>query len=139
MNASCEYALVLLAEAAKRHEIGGFAAGAKIARESGLRIHFMRLVASDLIKAGILTSYRGAHGGYRLAKSPKEISLFDVSSLFRSKPRQARAESAGVLAKIREELDASRNAQLAYLQGRTLADLVSVEAEESDVRNGAME
>ncbi|MGQ0554086.1 MAG: RrF2 family transcriptional regulator [Planctomycetota bacterium] len=46
--------------------------------------HLPKPVVANLLKefgrAGLLTSRRGLHGGYRLARDPKEISLLDVLS-----------------------------------------------------------
>ena len=39
---------------------------------------FAYKVLKKLDKAGIVKSYRGASGGYRLAKSPDSISLLDI-------------------------------------------------------------
>jgi Rrf2 family protein len=46
------------------------------------RYHMPRPVVANLLKefskAGLLESRRGPHGGYRLARSPTEISLLEV-------------------------------------------------------------
>lgn len=39
---------------------------------------FLESILRDLKKAGILTSYRGATGGYQLAKDPEQILVSDV-------------------------------------------------------------
>ena len=38
----------------------------------------------DLVPGGLLQSARGPSGGFRLAKSPKDISLYDVLARFES-------------------------------------------------------
>lgn len=35
-------------------------------------------VLSSLVKAGLLESHRGAHGGVRLARAPREITLLEI-------------------------------------------------------------
>nr|WP_204988200.1 Rrf2 family transcriptional regulator [Sporohalobacter salinus] len=39
---------------------------------------FLLKICRKLIKAGIIESYRGKHGGYKLAKKPEKITLKDV-------------------------------------------------------------
>lgn len=53
-----------------------------IAKEEHLPAPFLAKLLRTLAEARILTSNRGPGGGYRLAKSPDEISLQDVAVLF---------------------------------------------------------
>jgi Rrf2 family protein len=39
---------------------------------------FLEKIIQDLIRAGIVRSHRGAHGGYTLARSPDRVSFRDV-------------------------------------------------------------
>lgn len=39
---------------------------------------FLEKIIQDLIRARIVHSHRGAHGGYTLARSPNEVSFRDV-------------------------------------------------------------
>ncbi|MEA2031897.1 MAG: Rrf2 family transcriptional regulator [candidate division Zixibacteria bacterium] len=39
---------------------------------------FLAKILKDLTRAGILVSFQGAQGGYRLAKPPREITFLDV-------------------------------------------------------------
>ncbi len=41
---------------------------------------YLRQIASKLEKSNIVKSKRGASGGYELAKSPAEISVFDIAA-----------------------------------------------------------
>ena len=49
-----------------------------ISRLSDISLPFLRQIALDLKRAGLLTSAEGKNGVYQLAKDPKEISLGDV-------------------------------------------------------------
>lgn len=49
-----------------------------IAKTTDISLPFLRQIALDLRRAGLLTSLEGKNGGYQLAKSPKKISLGDV-------------------------------------------------------------
>ena len=56
----------------KLASIGAVAKSQKIPRE------FLAKILKDLTWAGILVSYQGVTGGYRLSRPPKEISFLDV-------------------------------------------------------------
>ena len=50
----------------------------EIAREMSLPQSFLAKILQKLTKAGILNSFRGAQGGFQLARTPGKISLLDV-------------------------------------------------------------
>lgn len=39
---------------------------------------FLAKILKDLSRSGVLVSYQGVTGGYRLAKAPREVSMLDV-------------------------------------------------------------
>lgn len=39
---------------------------------------FLEKIIQDMIRAGLVNSHRGAHGGYTLARTPKAVSFRDV-------------------------------------------------------------
>ena len=49
-----------------------------IANAQQISSQFLVQILSQLKRAGLVRSIRGASGGYRLAKSPDQISLLDV-------------------------------------------------------------
>lgn len=55
-----------------------FVSVTSIARKNQISPKFLSQIASDLKKAGIITSKEGVTGGYTLAKKAKEIKLLDV-------------------------------------------------------------
>lgn len=50
----------------------------EIARRQGIPMRFLEQVMASLKKAGLVESYRGAQGGYRLAHAAADISLADI-------------------------------------------------------------
>jgi len=46
-----------------------------IARRQGISVRYLQHLLTPLIKAGIVKSVRGAHGGVALARPPEEIRL----------------------------------------------------------------
>ena len=51
---------------------------AELAERSRLELPTVSKVLKPLAHAGLVTSFRGANGGYRLARQPSEISLIEI-------------------------------------------------------------
>jgi Rrf2 family protein len=49
-----------------------------VAEAERLPLSYLEHLVAKLRKAGLVTSTRGAHGGYRLARSPEEITMDEV-------------------------------------------------------------
>jgi Rrf2 family protein len=76
ISAKVDYATrVLLALAAAD---GSPVRGEALATAQGLPVRFVENTLVDLKRAGLVTSHRGADGGYRLAREPKDIAVADV-------------------------------------------------------------
>jgi Rrf2 family protein len=74
-----DYALVALATLAdERGRVGGRLSARQIAERHGVSLPLLMNVLKDLVGGGLLTSTRGAKGGYALARSPEGISVHDV-------------------------------------------------------------
>jgi Rrf2 family protein len=75
-----EYALLALLHLA-RAKGDGFVAVAAIAEAQGLPPKFLEQLLMTLKRARLVTSQKGPHGGYRLARPPEKISLAEVIRL----------------------------------------------------------
>ncbi len=53
-----------------------------IAEGAGVPAKYLAKIMGDLVRAGVLESTRGLGGGFRMARSPKEVSLLDVLTPF---------------------------------------------------------
>lgn len=74
-----DYALVALAYLGLRwHDQTGPASARQVAAAFDLPAALLMNIMKDLASAGIVTSTRGARGGYELAREPVEINLLDV-------------------------------------------------------------
>ena len=49
-----------------------------IAEKTGVTLRFSLKILRKLVAGGIVKSYKGAQGGYELAKAPKDVTLRDV-------------------------------------------------------------
>jgi len=82
------YALVAMTHLAGLPE-GRFESARLIARRFGAPTALMMNALKELAAAGYVQSARGAHGGYRLARRPEEISLADVVGVLEGPVRLA--------------------------------------------------
>jgi len=57
----------------------------KLSRELGIPKSFLAKILQSLAKGGILVSYRGANGGFALAKEPADINMLSIMRTVESK------------------------------------------------------
>jgi len=71
-----DYGTVVLAELANGQ--AGIASAAEVASATGIALPTVSKLLKELAKAGLVTSTRGSHGGYRLSRPASQISAADV-------------------------------------------------------------
>jgi FeS assembly SUF system regulator len=76
LNRMTDYAIVVLGALA--HRQGQTVATAQLADLTGVAQPTVAKVAKTLLAASLVETQRGVNGGYRLAKTPAEISLVDI-------------------------------------------------------------
>lgn len=91
---------------------------------------FLEKIIKDLIRAGLVTSHRGAHGGYTLMRSAEQVSFRDVIEAVEGPIALNVCVSEGhdcsVLASCSMQsvwIEGQRR-MLDFFAGKTLADLV---------------
>lgn len=103
----------------------------------------VKRIIGAMVKAGLVIAVLGARGGYRLARSPQEVSLWDIyfavqgSGLFRKRFGMPQSNCEEGLAIDRVVFDLYANldkAVEARLSGITLADIL-----EAAVKGGRIE
>ncbi|HJZ59063.1 MAG TPA: Rrf2 family transcriptional regulator [Gemmataceae bacterium] len=126
-SAKAEYACVAMLELAARHSDPRPARLADIADKHGIPQRFLVQILLDLKRAGLVASTRGAAGGYALAKSPDDISLFDILTVIDPPEQPARQndplQPTVFVHNVRAVWDKVVEAQQAILKETTLADL----------------
>jgi Rrf2 family protein len=126
LSAKTEYACLAMLQMAQEYDSGELLQIRRIADEQGIPSRFLVQILLQLKGAGLVASTRGAAGGYRLTRPPKEISLADVIEAIdgADHPESNASKSsplvAALLAICRELGDAQHN----RLDDTTLADLV---------------
>jgi FeS assembly SUF system regulator len=78
LTAQADYAVVLLAAAARHCGVSGRLNATLIAEETGLPLPTVQKLVSRLSAAGLIESTRGTGGGFRLARPPATITLADI-------------------------------------------------------------
>ena len=78
LSAKTEYAALAVVELARRIDCPTPVRIREICAAQGVPPRFLVQILLQLKAAGIVTSTRGAAGGYRLARRPEEISLADI-------------------------------------------------------------
>lgn len=81
LTSRSEYALLALIHLA-RNETDNYQSVDSIAQAQGIPPKFLEQILLALKRAHFLRSSKGQHGGYQMAKSPKQISLAEVIRLF---------------------------------------------------------
>jgi len=87
ISAKGRYALASLIYLAQRYQSGGQVAVISLSDELGISKIYLEQVFSLLKHGGLVNSAKGIQGGYRLARAPGDITVWDVltaveSSLF---------------------------------------------------------
>jgi len=103
---------------------GGVTGAAEIAARLGVLRRGIEPALQALVRAGILDSHRGPHGGYRLARTPTQIALADLLAVTVEEDRAPSATgplAEAVTAPLWRELDAMVTERLRAL---TLEDLL---------------
>ncbi len=77
-----DYAVVLMTAAARRESLGGEGgarlSATELAADTGVPLPTTQKLMGQLAASGLLTSARGASGGFALARPAAEISLADI-------------------------------------------------------------
>ena len=78
LSAKTEYACLAVLELTLHHESGQPVRVREIADAHGIPSRFLVQILLQLKGAGLVTSTRGMAGGYRLSRTPQDITLGDV-------------------------------------------------------------
>jgi Rrf2 family cysteine metabolism transcriptional repressor len=84
ISAKGVYGLTALVYVGMRHNRGAVQIR-DIAESNGIPQHYLEQILVTMKKAGMVESYRGAQGGYALAKAPGQIRIVDVLTTLEGK------------------------------------------------------
>jgi Rrf2 family transcriptional regulator, iron-sulfur cluster assembly transcription factor len=117
---------------------------AEIARRQRIPERFLEQIFGDLRRANVLSSRRGAHGGYTFAVSPEKISVLDIVEILDGEVRPARCSAGGVcyiaeapLCATSKVWDEAREALEDVFGRYTIAELAAVERQSREESRAA--
>jgi Rrf2 family protein len=128
ISAKVDYALRAVIELAAAAP--GQIKGERLAAAQSIPHKFLENILADLRNGGLVASQRGAEGGYRLARSPAEITVADVIRVVEGPIASVRGERPdeivyeGAAVPLRDVWIELRTAMRGVLEQTTLADLV---------------
>jgi len=135
LSARTEYAAIAAVELARRAQ-GGRPVGMKaICDAQRVPAKFLVHILLQLKRAGIVTSVRGAGGGYRLARPADQITLRQIEAAVEGEPASPApltiglARSSRAAAALSAVWREAAEARAAALEAVTLADLVTASLE----------
>lgn len=76
LNRITDYAVVVLSQMAR--EPSRLVTAPQLAQDSNVPLPTVSKLLKELTKGGVLSSHRGANGGYALARRPEGISILEV-------------------------------------------------------------
>lgn len=130
VSARVDYGMRALAELASRGP-DGLVTGEELAELQGLPVKFLEGIMTQLRRAGLVVSKRGAEGGFRLGRPSEAITVADVFRALEGPIASVRGMApedlayAGAATHLREVWVATRAALRSVLEEVTLADIVS--------------
>lgn len=132
VSARVDYGMRALAELASRGP-DEIVTGEELAELQGLPTKFLEGILTQLRRAGLVVSKRGAEGGFRLSRPPEAIALAEVFRALEGPIASVRGLAPedlsydGAAVHLREVWVATRAALRSVLEQVTLADVVSGE------------
>jgi len=131
ITAKADYAVRAAAELAAAEGQGQPMKGEELARRQSIPKNFLENILTELRRAGIVRTRRGADGGYQLARPAAEITVADVlravegplAAVQGSRPEQLAYE--GAASSLPDVWVALRASLRSVLEHVTLADIAS--------------
>lgn len=130
VSARVDYGMRALAELA-RSDPDQLVTAEALAEAQGIPVKFLEGILTQLRRAGLVVSKRGAEGGYRLGRPADRIAVADVFRALEGPIAAVRGlapedmEYPGAAEHLREVWVATRAALRTVLERVTLADVVS--------------
>lgn len=127
ISAKTEYACIAVLELAASYGSEEPVRIRSIADGHGIPSRFLVQILLQLKSAGLVASTRGAAGGYRLIRDPKDVSLGEVMSIINGRNSEITSSADSNTATSRVLLDAWQNVftvQREMLESVTFSDLL---------------
>jgi Rrf2 family protein len=131
LSARTEYACLAMLQLAHDYDSGEPVQIRRIAGEQGIPARFLVQILLQLKSASLVLSTRGASGGYRLSRPPREISLAEVLDVMEGadRPTTSAGKATPLVGSLLNFCREMAVAQRDRLDDTTLADLVEKAAQ----------
>lgn len=124
-SAKTEYAAIAMLELARCWGSGEPVRIRDIVARHGVPARFLVQILLQLKAAGLVTSTRGAAGGYQLALPPAEVSLEDIVRIFEpDEPAGTSGKQSRGKAVLRQAWAEAAEAEVTALRSLTFAELL---------------
>lgn len=124
-SAKTQYAAIAVLELARRWGSGEPVRIREIVANHGVPARFLVQILLQLKAAGLVTSTRGAAGGYQLALPPADVSLEDIVRIFEpAGPTAAGVKQSRGVAALRAAWAEAAEAEATALRSLTFAELL---------------
>lgn len=128
LSAKAEYACVAMVELAARANRGQPVSIKAISDQYGISSGFLMQIFLQLKGAGLVSSVRGASGGYQLLRSAEKITLADIIDIVEGHPQTTSAldnlPASGVVQTLQNIWQTIQRQQQSLLRGTTLAEII---------------
>ena len=104
LSVKVDYACRVLAQIARLHGTNELAHVESLAKDEAVPANYLAQILSELRDGGLINSRRGKQGGYTLARSPEEISLYDIVKLVEGEVLELNTDSKGQSARRVEQI-----------------------------------
>jgi Rrf2 family protein len=124
----CQYAIRALAHLASLEE-GKLCRAQEVAVIQNIPGPFLATVFQSLVRAGLVKSSKGPHGGFCLARPPRQITLYDITEAVGSLPNLTKCAigledcNGDMLCPLHDQWEPVRKRVIDYLKSVTLTDM----------------
>lgn len=135
ISAKTQYACIAAVELALQYDSGDVMKIGDIADKHGIPSRSLVPILIQLKGAGLVVSTRGAAGGYRLNRSPDDISIGEVMNVFQGDACEFKTSTTRSTAASESLCDVWREAETArqqLLESTSLAKLAEQSRESTD-------
>jgi Rrf2 family protein len=126
LSARTEYACLAMLQLAQEYDSGEPVQIRRIADEHGIPARFLVQILLQLKGASLVVSTRGAAGGYRLARPPRDITLAEVIDVMEGieRPQTSAGKATPLVGAFLQLCRELGDAQRDRLDDTSLADVV---------------
>lgn len=141
ISAKGRYALASLVEMACRTKDDSTHSVLELANSLGISKIYLEQVFAPLKKAGIILSIKGAHGGYRLTRSPSQISVWEIlctqeTSLIEQTESTVEQSAPAIEITLQEDVFLPLHQTIRqYLEGISLQNLIDATQKQFDAQS----